>query len=100
MENPNNYKTIIRKIPFRFSYAVQILLLQNFCYLNRIYFDSCTFDRYAYSEDASEEFDKDDTLTLIKPFPMPSVDARSPEVRQVHAGNGLSNGDLEEDKTE
>lgn len=63
-------------------------------------FDSCAFDRYAYSEDASDEFDKDDTLMLIKPSPLPSVDIRNPEVKQVHGGNGLSTGDLEEDKTE
>lgn len=57
--------------------------------------------RYAYSGDPSEEFDKDDTLTLIKPSPMPSNDVRSPtEVMPVYGGNGVSNGDMEEDKTE
>lgn len=57
--------------------------------------------RYAYSGDPSEEFDKDDTLTLIKPSPMPSKDVRSPtEVMPVYGGNGVSNGDMEEDKTE
>ncbi|CAL5381918.1 unnamed protein product [Camellia sinensis] len=58
---------------------------------------------YTYSGEASEEFDRDDnTLTLIKPSPMPSKDIRSPlEVRSVHGGNnGVSNVDLEEDKTE
>ncbi|CAL5425638.1 unnamed protein product [Camellia sinensis] len=58
---------------------------------------------YTYSGEASEEFDSDDnTLTLIKPSPMPSKDIRSPlEVGSVHGGNnGVSNGDLEEDKTE
>lgn len=56
--------------------------------------------RYAYSEDGSDEFDKDDTLTLIKPSPLPMGDSRSPDVRQIHGGNGLSNDDSEEDKTE
>lgn len=58
--------------------------------------------RYAYSDDASEEFDKDDTnLTLIKPSSVPSNDVRTaPEARPLQANNGLSNGDLEEDKTE
>ena len=60
-----------------------------------------TFGRYAYSEEASEEFDRDDTLTLIKSSPAPSKDNRSPpEVRSAHGGNEVSNGDLEEDKTE
>lgn len=59
-------------------------------------------DRYAYSGDASEEFDKDDTnLTLIKPAPLPSKDVRSvPEARPLQGGNGVPNGDMEEEKTE
>ena len=60
-----------------------------------------TFVRYAYSDEASEEFDRDDTLTLIKPSPAPSKDIQSPpKVRSAHGGNEVSNGDLEEDKTE
>lgn len=62
----------------------------------------CIFlpDRYAYSsEDADEEFDKDDTLKLIKPSPVASKDARSPELRSPGSGNGLSHSDLEEEKT-
>ncbi|CAL5414873.1 unnamed protein product [Camellia sinensis] len=58
---------------------------------------------YTYSGEASEEFDRDDnTLTLIKPSPMPSKDIRSPlEVGSVHGGNnGVWNVDLEENKTE
>jgi hypothetical protein len=63
---------------------------------------SSALDRYAYSEETSEEFDKDDTsLTLIKPSPIPSKDVRSAgEGRPVEGSNGVSNGDLEEDKTE
>ncbi|KAI8017761.1 3-epi-6-deoxocathasterone 23-monooxygenase CYP90D1 [Camellia lanceoleosa] len=58
---------------------------------------------YIYSGEASEEFDRDDnTLTLIKPSPMPSKAIRSPlEVGSVHDGNNrVLNVDLEEDKTE
>ncbi|CAL5395532.1 unnamed protein product [Camellia sinensis] len=58
---------------------------------------------YTYSGEAGEEFDRDDnTLTLIKPSPMPSKDIRRPlEIGSVHGGNnGVSNSDLEEDKTE
>lgn len=57
--------------------------------------------RYAYSDDTGEEFDKDDTtLTLIKPAPMPSDDLRTAEAKPALGGNVVSNGDLEEDKTE
>jgi hypothetical protein len=59
-------------------------------------------DRYAYSDDASDEFDRDDgTLTLIKPSTIPSKDGRSAlEPRPVQASNGASNSDSEEDKRE
>lgn len=61
----------------------------------------CNTSRYAYFDD-SEEFDNDETLTLIKLSPLPSKDARSQsEVRSTLGGNEASNGgDLEEDKTE
>ncbi|GMP66038.1 hypothetical protein CsSME_00026565 [Camellia sinensis var. sinensis] len=62
-----------------------------------------TCGSYTYSGEASEEFDRDDnTLTLIKPSPMPSKDIRSPlEVGSVHGGNnGVWNVDLEENKIE
>lgn len=60
------------------------------------------FLRYAYSGDASEEFDKDDTtLTLIKPSLTPAKDVLSaPEARAMQGSNGLSKGDDEEDKIE
>lgn len=58
--------------------------------------------RYAYSDEAKEDFDKDDaSLTLIKPSPTPMKDFKSAaEARPVQGSNGASNGDLEEDKTE
>ncbi|KAA8541615.1 hypothetical protein F0562_022767 [Nyssa sinensis] len=56
--------------------------------------------RYGYSEDGSEEFDKDDTLRFIKPSPMPSKDVQNPPEVRSYGSNGASNGDLEEDKTE
>ncbi|MFQ6667784.1 hypothetical protein Gotur_033679 [Gossypium turneri] len=57
--------------------------------------------RYAYSDEANEGFDKDDTtLTLIKPSPTPMKDFKSAaEARPVQGHNGAWNGDLEEDKT-
>ncbi|KAK9734441.1 hypothetical protein RND81_04G139900 [Saponaria officinalis] len=51
--------------------------------------------RYAYSGD--EDFDKDDTLTLIKPAPIPS-DIRNPS-DTIHGNFGSSNGDSELEKT-
>ncbi|CAL5348931.1 unnamed protein product [Camellia sinensis] len=59
--------------------------------------------KWLYLGEASEEFDRDDnTLTLIKPSPMPSKDIRIPlEVGSVHGGNnGVWNVDLEENKIE
>ncbi|KAL6972627.1 hypothetical protein U1Q18_026802 [Sarracenia purpurea var. burkii] len=79
----------------------QVLSFSLLCVICALWAPSKNTMRYAYSEDASEEFDKDDTLTLIKPSPIPSKDIRSPpEVRSLHVGNGVSNGELEEDKTE
>ena len=59
-------------------------------------------DRYAYRDDGSDEFDRDETtLTLIKPSPISSKDVRSvPDARSVQSSNGNSNDVLEEDKRE
>ena len=51
-------------------------------------------DRYAYSDDGSEDFDKEDTLTLIKPSHVSTKDVT--ELRSVHSDDG----EVEEDKTE
>lgn len=66
------------------------------------FFPPSACDRYAYSDDGSEEFDKDDTnLTLIKPSSLPSNDVHvAPETRPLQGSNGSTNSDLEEDKTE
>lgn len=57
-----------------------------------------SFNRYAYSGD--EDFDRDDTLTLIKPAPIPSSDIRIPsEPRPLKGSIELSNDDSEEEKT-
>lgn len=79
----------------------QVLSFSLLCVICALWAPSQNSMRYAYSGDPSEEFDRDDTLTLIKPSPMPSKDVWSPaEVRPVQSGNGESNGDTEEDKTE
>ncbi|XP_057548811.1 uncharacterized protein LOC130827176 [Amaranthus tricolor] len=54
--------------------------------------------RYAFSGD--EDFDRDDTLTLIKPSPIPSKDLRSSsDLHPLQDNNELSNVDQEEEKT-
>lgn len=59
----------------------------------------CVNNRYAYSDDG-EEFDKDVTLTLIKPSPLPKDVRSQPEVRPTLGNDGLPDGDEVEDKTE
>ncbi|TYG82628.1 hypothetical protein ES288_D01G104900v1 [Gossypium darwinii] len=81
----------------------QILSFSLLCVICVLWAPSQNSTRYAYSGEANEDFDKDDTnLTLIKPSPTPSKDFRTvPETRTAQGSNGASsNGDLEEDKTE
>ncbi|KAL5579594.1 hypothetical protein UlMin_012036 [Ulmus minor] len=80
----------------------QVLSFSLLCVICALWAPSQNSMRYAYSDDGSEEFDKDETsLTLIKPSPLPSKDVRpASEARSLQGNNGLSNGDLEEDKTE
>ncbi|KAK6128060.1 hypothetical protein DH2020_038188 [Rehmannia glutinosa] len=79
----------------------QVLSFSLLCVICALWAPSQNSMRYAYSsEDASEEFDKDDTLTLIKPSPLASKDVMSPQHRSAASGNGLPHGDLEgEEKT-
>jgi hypothetical protein len=79
----------------------QVLSFSLLCIICALWAPSQNSTRYAYSDDGSDEFDKDDSLTLIKPSPIQSKDVRSQsELRQLHSDNGSSNGDVEEDKTE
>ncbi|KAF8406831.1 hypothetical protein HHK36_005952 [Tetracentron sinense] len=79
----------------------QVLSFSLLCVICALWAPSQNSMRYAYSEDASEEFDKEETLTLIKPSPLPPKDVKSShEVRPMHNSDGVLNGDLEEDKTE
>lgn len=76
----------------------QVLSFSVLCIICILWAPSHNSMRYAYSGD--EEFDRDDTLTLIKPAPMPSNDIRSPaDAHESQGGKGLSNGDPEEEKT-
>lgn len=79
----------------------QVLSFSLLCVICALWAPSQNSTRYAYSDDGGEEFDKDDTLTLIKPSPMPMKDVRGgPEARSLHGGNGLPSEDVEEEKTE
>lgn len=76
----------------------QVLSFSVLCVICILWAPSYNTMRYAYSGD--EDFDREDTLTLIKPAPMPSNDIRSPaDAHQSHGGQGPSNGDPEEEKT-
>ncbi|GAV80703.1 Lung_7-TM_R domain-containing protein [Cephalotus follicularis] len=80
----------------------QVLSFSLLCVICVLWAPSQNSTRYAYSEDSSEEFDKEDTLTLIKPSQKAlSKDVgSSPEAKSVVSSNGDLSGDLEEDKTE
>ncbi|KAG5619345.1 hypothetical protein H5410_019169 [Solanum commersonii] len=78
----------------------QVLSFSLLCIICVLWAPSQNSMRYAYSDDG-EEFDKDPTLTLIKPSPLLPKDVRSqPEVRPTLGNSELSNGDDVEDKTE
>lgn len=56
--------------------------------------------RYAYSEDAAEDFDKDDTnLTIMKPSKADDDDDDEEESRLLRGSDG-EDSNVEEDKTE
>ncbi|KAL7152345.1 hypothetical protein ABFS83_04G090800 [Erythranthe nasuta] len=78
----------------------QVLSFSVLCVICALWAPSQNSTRYAYSaEDASEEFDRDDTLTLIKPSQVVSKDLKSPERRSVGPDNDLPEGDIELEKT-
>lgn len=62
--------------------------------------------RYAYSDEANEDFEKEDTLTLIKPATLATNEAwktsAHADTKTMQSGNGgpLNDEDLEEDKRE
>lgn len=78
----------------------QVMSFSLLCVICALWTPSQNSMRYAYSDDASEEFDKDESLSLIKPSPLPSKDVRSPSGGSLIASKELADGDLEEDKTE
>ncbi|CAN4089163.1 unnamed protein product [Withania somnifera] len=78
----------------------QVLSFSLLCIICVLWAPSQNPMRYAYSDDG-EEFDKDATLTLIKPSPLLPKDFRNqPEVKPTLDSTELSNVDDVEDKTE
>ncbi|PKA47058.1 hypothetical protein AXF42_Ash011732 [Apostasia shenzhenica] len=55
----------------------QVLSFSLLCVICALWTPSQNSTRYAYSADANEEFDREETFTLIKPGPFPSKDNRS-----------------------
>ncbi|VFQ98613.1 unnamed protein product [Cuscuta campestris] len=78
----------------------QVLSFSLLCVICALWAPSQSSTRYAYSADASDDFDRDDALTLIKPSSLPSKEVRTPSEAKPATGDGGRNGDLEEDKTE
>ncbi|GMH22030.1 hypothetical protein Nepgr_023873 [Nepenthes gracilis] len=79
----------------------QVLSFSLLCVICILWAPSQNSMRYAYSGDSGEDFDRDDTLTLIKPSPMRATDNQSPtDTKPSQANNGSPNASLEEVKTE
>ncbi|XP_077236414.1 uncharacterized protein LOC143877952 [Tasmannia lanceolata] len=85
----------------------QVLSFSLLCVICALWAPSQNSMRYAYSDESSEDFDKEDyTLTLIKPAnPIPLKDARSSlpllDSRTTQSSDSiLPNGGSEEDKRE
>ncbi|KAK4760798.1 hypothetical protein SAY87_005691 [Trapa incisa] len=76
----------------------QVLSFSLLCIICVLWAPSQNSMRYAYSEEAGEEFDKDETsLTQIKPKPFSTDDD---EARALKGSDGESENEVEEDKTE
>ncbi|XP_008784333.2 transmembrane protein 87B-like [Phoenix dactylifera] len=84
----------------------QVLSFSLLCVICALWAPSQNSMRYAYSDDASEDFEREDTLSLIKPKPIPSKDgwssSASPDAKAPLNINTTTshNGDMEEDKRE
>ncbi|KAL0415027.1 UNVERIFIED_CONTAM: Transmembrane protein 87A [Sesamum latifolium] len=78
----------------------QVLSFLLLCIICALWAPSQNSTRYAYSsEDADEEFDRDETLQLIRPSALASKEVRLPELRSPQSDNSLPHGNLEEEKT-
>eukprot|EP00262_Sarcandra_glabra_P004938 TRINITY_DN16175_c0_g2_i1.p1 TRINITY_DN16175_c0_g2~~TRINITY_DN16175_c0_g2_i1.p1 ORF type:complete len:129 (-),score=22.38 TRINITY_DN16175_c0_g2_i1:226-612(-) len=77
----------------------QVLSFSLLCVICALWAPSQNSMRYAYSEDAAEEFEREDTLTLIKPA-TPILFKDEKATRTVHNTDTLNGDDPEEDKRE
>ncbi|KAK4741484.1 hypothetical protein SAY87_025072 [Trapa incisa] len=81
----------------------QVLSFSLLCIICALWAPSQSSMRYAYSGDAGDELDKEETtLTLIKPSPVPSKDTRGvSEARSTQGSNDAAvEANLEEEKTD
>ncbi|URE16319.1 Holliday junction DNA helicase ruvB N-terminus [Musa troglodytarum] len=84
----------------------QVLSFSLLCVIAALWAPSQNSMRYAYSDDGSEEFDREDSLSLIKPGPVSSKDPRGSaglmDARAAVSNDTATshNGDIEEDKRE
>ncbi|KAK8921143.1 hypothetical protein KSP39_PZI020745 [Platanthera zijinensis] len=79
----------------------QVLTFSLLCMICVLWAPSQNSMRYAYSADSSEEFEREETLSLIKPGPFPSKETHQaaplqPDINPSLAGS--NSGDNEEDK--
>ncbi|CAL9109479.1 unnamed protein product [Musa acuminata var. zebrina] len=84
----------------------QVLSFALLCVIAALWAPSQNSMRYAYSDDGTEDFEREDSLFLIKPVPIPSKDARSSaslmEAKVTVSTNATASHDedSEEDKRE
>ncbi|RWR95872.1 transmembrane protein 87B-like protein [Cinnamomum micranthum f. kanehirae] len=84
----------------------QVLSFSLLCVICALWAPSQNSMRYAYSDEANEDFEKEDTLTLIKPATLATNEAwktsAHADTKTMQSGNGgpLNDEDLEEDKRE
>ncbi|KAJ0981103.1 hypothetical protein J5N97_009358 [Dioscorea zingiberensis] len=79
-----------------------VLSFSLLCVICALWAPSQNSMRYAYSDDANEDFDRESSLALIKPGPIPSKDSQKldPETASTFNSPNPHNGDIEEDKRE
>ncbi|XP_039127619.1 transmembrane protein 87A-like [Dioscorea cayenensis subsp. rotundata] len=79
-----------------------VLSFSLLCVICALWAPSQNSMRYAYSGDANEDFDRESSLSLIKPGPIPSNDIQKLDTERTSSLNSSDphNGDIEEDKRE
>ncbi|KAM0949205.1 hypothetical protein DsansV1_C06g0067801 [Dioscorea sansibarensis] len=79
-----------------------VLSFSLLCVICALWAPSQNSMRYAYSGDASEDFDRESSLSLIKPGPIPSNDIQKLDAERTSGVDSTNphNGDIEEDKRE